>query len=203
MDLLSKVQRFTDAARREKLASPKTVQRTKAVRFPTYSPGIRIFQVQSITNADGVYNCYAQLSSGLWGTTNYEVLNLHENNTLSDYTPMLAFEDTVIGWQGMDENGTVRWVAIPNVPDVRMARTTEAAPADTKITCNLIAADGETEITSGLGSAIEVHVKSTLNANMDEASSRFANGEYLFAQNTQGKWWYVTTMQASENKVCQ
>jgi hypothetical protein len=169
------------------------------------APGqeLKIFQVQSATAAEGVYNCYGRLSSGLWGTTNYEVLNLLENYIVSSgYGYAMAYGDTMLGFRGIDENSTPRWMAFPLTPPVRLAKCTEAAGADSNITCNLIANDGETEITSGLGSGITVNAKATLGANLEDAVPRLDNGSYMFVENISGKWWLVQTCQASENCAC-
>jgi len=164
---------------------------------------LSIFQVQSVTAVDGVYLCFRQTLAGGWGTDEIEVLNLIENDTLASYTPMLAYQDRIAGWQTVDENGTSRWVGMPVTPSVRMARTTEAAGASTSITCNLIANDGETEILSGLGSAIEVYFRVCTSDNMNGASPRFNDNDYLFVQNISGKWWCVGVAQGSENRVCE
>jgi len=202
LDINKKVARFAEVAKQEQLVSPDIIQKTKAIRFPDIRIFIGIFEVQSVTVADGVYNCKQQLPSGGLSDINYEVLNLLENDTVEDYEPMLACEDRMAAWKAVDENGTERWMGIPLTPSVRMARTTEAAGASTSIKCNLIANNGETEITSGLGSGITVYCRATLNENYSAAMPRLASGDYLFAQNISGKWWFVTVLQASEYCVC-
>jgi len=177
---------------------------------------IAIFEVQSAALADGIYNCYKQklLASG-WQAghgdkfanadeepVNVEVFNLVENDTVSGYERALAAGDRIAAWQWKDANGNSRWVGIPLVPSVRMARTTEAAGASTSINCNLIANDGVTEITSGLGSGITVYGRITEEGVFNEAQPRLANDDYLFAQNISGQWWFVTVCQRSEDCIC-
>ena len=201
-DINKKVDHFGRAARLEQLKSPEMVQKTKAVRHPGFKMDMWIFKVQSATATDGVYNCYQQTMYGDFGTTLVEVLNAVENDTLVDYTPALAVGDRIAAWRMKNDVGTVYWVGIPIVPPVRMARTAEAAQSSQQITCNLIANDGQTEIKSGLGSGIVVHFKICTGGNMNSASPRFNNNEYLFAENISGKWWYVAAAQASENRDC-
>ena len=198
-----RAERINTAAKRERLKSPEMIQKTKATRY--FLGGrvmISMFQVQSITAADGIYLCRKQTLAGGWGTYEFEVLNLIENDTITAYTPMLAFEDRIAAWEMADENGAERWVGVPIVPSVRMARVTEASPNSQQITCNLIANDGETEITSGLGSAIEVFCKITEDVNLNAAVPRFKDNDYLFVQNISGKWWCTQLFQASENCIC-
>lgn len=203
-DIFNRAARFEQAARRERLKSPDRAQKTHAVRFAKEQPGIAIFQVQSAADADGVYNCYQMLSSGVFGSTNIEVLNLIENDTLSSYEPALAYEDRIAAWKMQDAGGAMRWVGVPLVPSVRMARATEPSGAKNNITCNLVANDGETEITSGLGSGITVYFR--VNQNDAEypnaAEPEFADNDYLFVQNISGKWWCVTTLAQHEPCTC-
>jgi len=172
---------------------------------------IEVYEVQSAALADGVYYCKKQqlLAAG-WQAghgdkfENYddnivEVLNLLENNTPADYTRALAAGDRIAAWEYRDCDGTVVRVGRPITPDVRMARTTEAAGASQQITCNLIANDGETVIESGLGSNIEVHFKPTKNSDLNDASPRFSAEEYLFGQWISGKWYYVAAPDSTED----
>ena len=175
---------------------------------------MEIFEVQSAALAPGVYNCYKQklLEAG-WGPgsgdkfddfdiTVVEVLNVIENDTLVDYTRMLAAGDRIAAWQFKDGVGITHWVGIPVVPSVRRAKTTEPAAGSSNITCNLYANDGETEIDSGLGSGIEVYCHVTMNADLNEAVPRLATGDDIFVQNIAGKWWCTTVFQSSEDCVC-
>lgn len=172
---------------------------------------MEIFKVQSAALAPGVYNCYQQqlLATGWepgsgdkfddFDTTIVEVFNVIENSTLVDYTPALAFGDRIAAWQFKDSLGLTHWVGTPIVPPVRMARTTESAGGSQQLTCNLIANDGDTEIESGLGSAIEVYFKPTNDKDLNESSPRFAAEDYLFAENISGKWWYAAVPQGTED----
>ena len=170
---------------------------------------IEVFEVQSAALADGVYNCYKQkLLASAWeaghgdkfadvDTTNIEVFNLLENDTVSEYERALAPHDRIAAWPMKDETGESRWVGRPISPSIRMARTTESAPADTEINCNLIDNDGE--ITTGLGSGVEVSCRTTEGANLNEARPRLADDEYIFVGNTQGTWWSITVFQRTED----
>lgn len=127
-----------------------------------------------------------------------EILNLLENYTVGDYTRALAAGDRMMAWPSKDCAGNSVLIGRPITPDVRMARTTEDAGGSQHITCNLIANDGETEIESGLGSGIEVYFKPTNAVNMNNASPKFANDNYLFVQNINGKWLFVDVPQSLE-----
>ena len=170
---------------------------------------IKIFEVQSAALADGVYNCYEQkLLASAWesghgdkfsnidGAVNVEVFNLQENDTVSSYEPALATGDKIAAWALKDENGNSRWVGVPLVPSTRMVRTTEAAPAGTNITCNLIGNDGETELTSGLGAGVEVYCSTALGVDLNAATPRLADDDYLFAENISGAWRCVAVFSA-------
>ena len=175
---------------------------------------IKIFEVQSAAAGDGVYNCYEQtLDATDWtdtsgadkfddkDATSVEVLNLLENDCLASYERMLALGDRIEAWQWIDDEGNNRWVGRPLVPSVRLARTTQAAPAATYITCNLIKNDGETEIEAGLGSGITVHCNISY-GNLNTAARRLANNDYLMVQNIAGKWWAAEGFQTSEDCDC-
>lgn len=182
-------------------------QPVAAVAVAQPSADLWIFEVQSVTATDGIYNCYKQTVFGIFEPPSIEVLNLIENDTLDDYTPTLAHGDRIVAYQTPDEVGVVRWVGISNTPSVRMARTTEAAGSETHINCNLIANDGISEITSGLGSGIDVYCRITrdislVEYDLDSALPRLENGDYIFVQNISGKWWCTTVFQVNENCVC-
>ncbi len=170
--------------------------------LPTPSLPIQIFQVQSATSADGVYNCLQQLSSGLWGSIIIEVLNAIENDTVAAYEPALAYGDRIMAWKDTDDAGTVRWMGMPLVPHVRLARTTDASGDSDNIICNLIGNDGEEEILTGLGSGITVyfHVNENDVENIEDAITTFADNDYLYVENISGKWWCVQTLQ--QDKIC-
>lgn len=175
---------------------------------PQGPPGVqivtKIFEVQSAGTGDGIYNCYEQtLDATEWAdtagddkfddlnSTSIEVLNLLESNPVASYTPALCIYDRIAAWRWQDDEATGRWVGIPIEPSVRMARTAEAAPAATNLTCNLVDNAG-TERTSGLGSAIEVYCKVSGGHNLDEALPPLYNDDYIFVQNLQGQWWCTT-----------
>ena len=179
---------------------------------------IKIYKVQSASLADGVYTCVEQsLAAAAWEAGHgdkfedatagdppvvvppVEVLNLLESSVGDDYTRALAVGDRIMAWSITDFSGSSVLVGKPITPDVRMARTTEAGGGSTHITCNLIANDGETEIESGLGSGIEVYFKTINAANMNQASPRFKNDDYLFAENINGKWFFVDVPDRCDN----
>lgn len=172
---------------------------------------IEIFEVQSAALAPGVYKCYRQqlLATGWepgsgdkfdnFDTTVVEVLNVIENDILADYTPALAIGDRIAAWPFKDNLGIIHWVGKPAVPSVRMAQATEDAGDSQEIVCNLIANDGESEIEEGLGSGITVYFRPTDGVDMNSASPRFADLDYLFVENISGRWWYVAAPQANED----
>jgi len=175
---------------------------------------IKIFEVQSAATGDGVYNCYEQvLDSTNWiDTTGFdkfldhdtnivEVLNLLENDVEADYTPALALKDRIAAWEWFDDEGKARWVGIPLVPSTRRARTTQSATANDHITCNLIGNDG-VEITSGLGSGIEVYCNISHGTALNDAIRRLANDDYLMVVNSGGKWWCTEGFSGDEECDC-
>lgn len=179
---------------------------------------IEIFEVQSVGLADGVYKCYKQclLESG-WesGDGNkfknfdeepalVEILNVIENDTLPDYTPMLAKGDKIVAWEFTGCTGLSHRMGIPVVPSVRMAKVKEDAPASQQVICNLIANDGETErVSPELGSGITVYCKFCPAAvNLNEASPRLQSGDYIFVQNISGKWWCAAVFRGTEDCIC-
>ncbi len=208
-DSISVSGQFDQAAKREKLQSPQIIQKTKAVRHQrSVLPDLSIFEVQSASAVEGVYNCYRQTTYGSFGPPSIEVLNIVENKPFFSGNA-LAVGDRISAWQMPNDEGTMHWVGHPATPSVRMARTTAAAGGSSpnRIRCNLVANDGETEITSGLGSNIWVYFKITNetdapNTYLNAALPRFANNDYLFVQNIGGKWWHVAILQGSENCVC-
>lgn len=174
---------------------------------------IKIFEVQSAATGDGVYNCHEQkLLSAEWEGTSgnskvsdvdepeeIEVLNLEEFDPIADYERALAIGDLIKAWRWKDDEGTMRWVGLPCGPVVRGAITTQAAPADTKITANLYKHDG-TEITGGLGSGIDVYCDIAGGGNLNTAIPRLEGNQPMSVYNEGGKWWCTTIFQASE--VC-
>ncbi len=88
--------------------------------------------------------------------------------------------------------------AVSELGQIRMARTTEAAPAATNLTCNLIDSAGD-EITSGGEFEVEVYCKISGGGNLNAALPRLANDDYLFVTRLENKWWCVTVFQASED----
>ncbi len=175
--------------------------------------GIEVYEVQSAALGHGVYNCKKQqlLASGWqagagdkfedYDETIIQVLNVIENDTLADYTPALAKGDRISAGEFRDCDGLVFRIGFPATPSVRMARTTKAAGEAQQITCNLMGNNGN-EITTGLGSGIEVYFKPTNDADINAALPRLADDDYLFVQNIAGKWWCVTVLQASKDCVC-
>lgn len=131
-----------------------------------------------------------------------EIFNLLENHPVALYTAALGLYDKINAWKTYDDEGNVRWMGMPISGSVRRVRTFEAAPAATNITCNLIlnndveAAEGE------LGYNIEVSARISGGGNLNAAVPRLANDNYAFAQNIQGKWWFVTVFNSSENCTC-
>ena len=161
----------------------------------------KVFEVQSAATGDGVYNCYQQTFDATeWDdtdgddkfddkdTTAIEVFNLLESNPDGTYKQMLAIGDRIRAWQLVDDEGNRRWAGVPITGGfVRSAKTTQAAPADTKITANLIGQDGD-EITSGLGANIDVYCDITGGANLQQALPYLANGQWISVYNQRGMW---------------
>lgn len=201
-DINRTVERFDDAARRERPQPPDTVQPTKSTRYPA-SVKIKIFKVQSAAAGDGVYDCYEQtLDATEWEDTDgddkfddkededsVEVLSLLESDPESSYASALAVGDRLQCWKWTDDEENDRWVGIPLVSNpVRKAKTTQAAPSQEYITANLYKHD-DTEITSGLGSNIDVYCNVNGGGNLDKSIPLLKDDQDIFVVNIQGKWW--------------
>jgi hypothetical protein len=191
-------------------------------RNPSGTTDFKIFEVQSAATGDGVYTCREQtLDATEWddtagdakfdelNTTEVEVLNLLENDPEATYKEALLVLDKIKAWQMRDDEGGVRWVGIPvsGGNQTRIAQTTQAAPADIKITANLLG-NGGNEKTSGLGSGIDVYcivtpnTTTTSTVKLNSAIPRLVDNQYIFVTNIQGKWWCTTIFQVSEDCVC-
>jgi len=209
-DILDKMSTFNQAAQREKIQSPEIIQKTKAVRFPaavTATADLWLFEVQAAANAAGIYLCYIQTTFGVFEPPEIEVFNLFENNTIEDPTPALAVGDKIAAWQMLDDESNLRWVGIAVEPAMRIAKATENAGAEQHITCNLIASDGVTEITSGLGAGIEVYFKANLLTDfpdwkLEEVAPLLQADDPIPVVNIAGKWWCETLFSQSESKPC-
>ena len=183
--------------------------------FPGIGTSFKIFEVQSAATGDGIYTCYEQtLDSTKWAdeagddkfddkdSVEIDVFNLLENDCVAAYAPALCLYDRLQARQWMDDEGNKRLVGIPIAPSVRRARTTEAAPAATNLTCNIILNNDVEAGVGELGYNIEVYCSIVGSANLNAAAPRLANDDYLFVQNIQGKWWCVTVFQATEDCDC-
>ncbi len=177
---------------------------------------IKIYEIQSAALADGAYNCYEQcLLASAWGAghgdkfknaatapVSVEVFNLLESETVSGYSRALATGDRMMAWEITDCSGEARFVGRPVTPDVRRAKVTEAPDTTDHITCNLYANDGATEVTSGLGSAIEAYFEICFGTALNAATPKLQSGDDIFVVNLSGKWWCVTTAQKRTNCTC-
>ncbi len=192
----------------------KAEQNKQPLRHPPASGGgmgtvIKIFEVQSAATGDGIYNCYEQtLDATEWedtagnpkfddkDTTEVEILNLGEFDPRSGYTPALAKYDFIAAWKKKDDEDESRWVGIPIISGsmVRGAITTEASPASDHITCNLYNPT-PVEITSGLGSGIEVYCRITGGSALNVAIPYLPDNTPITVYCIQGKWWCDTNFQ--------
>lgn len=182
----------------------------------------KIYEIQSTGTGDGIYNCYEQvIDKSDWdetggtdklddkNTTSIEVWNMLENIPESTYKEQLGLYDRLFAFTMTDDEGTSRKIGLPiSGSYVRMAQLTESAGANsiltTSLTCNLIGNNGS-EITSGLGSAIEIWAKKAdlgTDVNWNAVLPRLVDNDIIFVTNIQGKWWWLTTPQASEDCVC-
>lgn len=176
----------------------------------------KIYEVRSTPSGDGIYPVIEnQFDATDWddtaGTEKFEpvagdswkyIFSLQENYPAAAYTTAAGLYDKYVGWLFKDDEGNQRLMGLPlDGAQVRMARTTEAAPAAQNITCNLMGGDG-TEISSGVGSAIEVYCKVCGGGNLNSAIPRLANNDYIFVVNLRGVWYCTTVFQTSENCDC-
>jgi len=92
---------------------------------------IRIFEIQSEADGDGVYNCYEQaLDAEQWDDTNgdekfknkddepteVDILNLAEYDPAAIYSAQLSTGDLLAAWQMVDDDKTSRWVGVALSP---------------------------------------------------------------------------------------
>ncbi len=134
-----------------------------------------------------------------WEEIEYlEVLNLLENDPEETYKECLAEGDRLKIWSITDNVKNKQWVGIPMSGSfVRMAKTTQDAPADTKITANLIGNDG-VEITAGLGSGIDVYCNIRGTHNLDVSLPLLKDDDDILVMNIQGKWWCLETFNVGQ-----
>jgi len=195
---------FDQAAKNERLSPPAAAQVGRAVRHP---PGggadIRIFEVQSAGGGDGLYDCYEQkLLASAWDDTDGDdkftekdetpeavvVLNLIENDPVSDYVPALGKYDRISAWQMADSGNTQRWVGRPLTSPVRRFKTTESATANDHITCDMVLNNGVEAAEGELGYHVEVYCDIYNGTALNTAATRLQSGKYLYAELIDGKW---------------
>jgi hypothetical protein len=102
-----------------------------------------------------------------------------------------------------NESGADCWMgfSVSGGTPVRLAQTTEDAPGDDNIACNLLDMSG-TEITTGLGSGIDVYCKISGGAALNAAIPRLSDNDQIFVTNIQGKWWCTQVFQTTEDCDC-
>jgi len=179
------------------------------------SPALKIFEVQSTATGDDVYNCYEQkIDATDWTSTgevdklvdkdseSVEVYNLLQNYIYSAGVEQLGIYDRLAAWQVTDDEGNDRWVGIPMLSGrTRLAITTEDAPASDEITCNLLGYNGQ-EISSGLGSGIEVVCYTMGGAALNSAIPRLVDRTVIGVFNINGTWVCTNLFQTSEDCAC-
>lgn len=212
-DIIRKVDRFSRIAQAERLFSPQIIQKTKAVRHPG---GRRIiFEVQDKATGDGIYKCYEQkLVGDNWdnitgadkfankNTVFIEVLNLQENNPVSDYTPALFKYDKIEAWQIKDDKGEFRWIGNPITPPLRFVIAKEDGPNlsiyDNSITCNAWLNTEAEAVEGELGFGIEVWGRDSPPGTFwSNAVPRIINGNAYFVFCKQGTWYFAEMMMKS------
>lgn len=169
-----------------------------------------------------VYRCMVSHTSGdaddepgtgavwetYWKVAYASCLNLMETYPLGTYSPALAAGDILMAFREWSDDVTTYdhplWVGVPFYgSQARLAKATEAAGAVANITCNLLDVDGA-EITSGLGSAIEVYgnicpaAVTALNA----CTPRIVDNDEFPVINIQGKWWFDFQFQGTTDCDC-
>lgn len=170
---------------------------------------IRIFEVQSEAEGDGVYNCYQQtLDATDWedtsgadrfddkNDTSIEVLNLFESHPEAGISELVT-GDRIAGWQWTDDEGKNKWVGIPVERDtnpIRKAYPKDDAPADTTITCYL---DVDT-----IGEEIPVVCSVAGGEDLNTALPRLFDGDLIFVTNIDNAWYCITVFQSSKDCIC-
>ena len=131
----------------------------------------------------------------------YSILNLCENDPGATYDPALATGDRMVMGISSDDAGVTRNIGFPVTSNyVRRAITTQAAPSDTKITANLYGSNGS-EITSGLGSGIDVYGNMNGGGNLDVSVPLLKDNRDIFVINIQGKWWCVEPFNTGQTAI--
>ena len=137
-----------------------------------------------------------------WRKAQGWILNIYENDPLSAYSPALAKGDLMIAHPVIDADDSNRWMGFSvSGSNVRLAQTTEDAPGDDNIACNLLDMAG-VEIETGLGSGIDVYCKIYGGTALNAAIPRLSNDNQIFVANIQGKWWCTNLFQTTEDCDC-
>jgi len=205
MDTQSRVNQAANAAAKERLQSPQTIQQPRAMRASGVD--IRIFEVQSAGWGDGLYNCYEQsLDATYWGSTSgvdlfgnknttvVKVLNLQESFVSSSYVPALVKYDLIATWE-MDDDGetsTSRRVGVPLEHGPRLVKAKASAGSDATINCNFQLRNGEYAVSGELGYSVSVTgLMSMGETQMQNCIPFVEEGKEYWAVNVRGKWMFV------------
>ena len=137
-----------------------------------------------------------------WRKTQGAILNICENHPAEAYVPALAKGDLMVAHVIVDADQDGQWMGFPvNNNTIRWAQTTEDAPGDDNIACNIIDMDGS-EIATGLGSGVDVYCKICGGSALNAAIPRLSDNDWIPVFNVQGKWWCSQVFQTTEDCDC-
>jgi hypothetical protein len=137
-----------------------------------------------------------------WRRTQGQVINILENDPQATYSSALAKGDLMIASPARVSDGSVKWMGFSvSGGNVRLAQTTEDAPGDDNIACNLLDMSG-TEITSGLGSGIDVYCKIAGGSALNAAIPRLSDNDQIPVFHANGVWYCSQVFQTTEDCDC-
>jgi len=190
----SKIARFDERARLERLMPPEMIQKTKAIRHPLF----KYFVVQSNATGDAVYNCKEAFLLDEWddttGTNKFhewsagpttEVMNLGEFYPLqNDSRHMLLPNDILVAFSRIDLQQNPRWVGIPfletNKDACRVAYCDEDAQDRDWIWARL---------DSPTGTQVTVYCNIVDGTKLDEAVPLLSDGDKILVRSVAGTYY--------------
>jgi len=176
---------------------------------------IEIYEVREAAASVGFYNCYKlKLVAANWAASSGDkfayadaepafvsVMHVKEYGQSASAARALAVGDRMMVWDYSDCGGPARKIGTALTPEARMVKTTEGvlSAEDNFIRCDIVANDGSTAITSGLGHSIEVECTVSMNtfqADISDGKPKLetisTGGDYIFASWVAGVWGCVT-----------
>ncbi|KKN11662.1 hypothetical protein LCGC14_1024140 [marine sediment metagenome] len=196
-------------------ASDGSVKHANRFNYSAWLTATAYTRTSYVENDGEIYWCVLAHTSGAstepgtggswttyWRSTQGKIFNIYENDPPAAYSRALAKGDLMVALPVLDADGSGRWMGFSvSGSNVRLAITTENAPGDDNIICNLLDAGGS-EIASGLGSGIDVYCNISGGSALNAAIPRLSNNDQIMVTNIQGKWWCTTVFQTTEDCDC-